>query len=93
MAPSSDKKRAAPPSAPSSGKKPKPAASTPGSGGKSVSAGTPGSAEDWGASEVSLLQKACAQFPEGTEKRWEKVAGVVGTRDKNQCKKQHLRNK
>ena len=38
-------------------------------------------------------KKAVAANPEGTEKRWEKVAAAVGTRSKDQCKKKFATDK
>ena len=46
-----------------------------------------GGPNTWTKDEVSKFNKALAQFPEGSDARWDKVAQAVGSRNKQQCKK------
>ena len=41
----------------------------------------------WTKEEDAKFAKASAQFPDGTEGRWAKIAAAVGTRSAQQCKK------
>ena len=54
------------------------------------SAGAPNT---WTKDEESKFKKALQTYPEGSEKRWEKVAAVVGSRSKDQCKKKFTQDK
>ena len=51
------------------------------------------SANTWTKDEESKFKKALQTYPEGSEKRWEKVAAVVGSRSKDQCKKKFTQDK
>ena len=72
-------------------KKAKP--STPAASAPSSSAGTPGTPNPWSKEEEAKFKKALAANPEGTDRRWEKVAAAVGTRSKDQCKKKFASDK
>ena len=58
-----------------------------------ASASPSGGANPWTKDEESKFKKAMAANPEGVERRWEKVAAVVGTRNKDQCKKKYQNDK
>ena len=38
-----------------------------------------------------MLEKALRDVPQGVDKRWEAVAAIIGTKDKNDCVKRFKR--
>ena len=77
------KKPAVPAPAPTPAPKPAPLAAAAAAG--AVASVDP-AANPWSKDEEAKLAKAVAAQPNGTEKRWEMVAAVVGTRSKDQCR-------
>ena len=42
-------------------------------------------AADWSQKEQKMLEQALGQFPKGTAERWDRIAGKVPGRSKNEC--------
>jgi len=84
-APVSAKKAKTAPAATTPAKTPsKSALATPASKSAAATATTPNT---WSKDEDTKLNKALSKFGEAADSRWEKVAGAVGSRSKDQCKK------
>jgi len=62
---------------------PTPAAAKPAAA--AAAAPTPAADVDWSADEQKLLEKGIQQFPATAEDRWDKIAGLVGTKTKKEC--------
>jgi len=86
-APAASKKKAAASPAPAPAPAPK---KTPPAAAAAATAASP---NPWSKDEETKFKKALASNPDGVEKRWEKVAALVGTRTKEQCKKKYQADK